>query len=206
MRDLTSVNVFLSHSQPSDIVRWGLKSAERPVLFTNFRPSSISLIHLVTNLAPKIPVVWIDSGFNTEETYRYIQAVAGDMDLNLITYSPKMTSRHWQSLHGDIPLIGSPLHDEFTELVKLEPFKRAMSDLNPDVWFTGIRKDQTDYRSNLEVLSPGPNDSLKMAPFINLTETDVDQYILNNKLPVYLDYFDPTKGPEHRECGLQLLA
>lgn len=206
MRNLNSKNLFLQHTQPMDIVKWVIGTANRPVIFTNFRPSSIALIHLVNSIQTEIPVIWIDSGFNTDATYSYVEKVVEELKLNLITYTPNMTARRWNAIHTDIPRIGNPLHEEFTALVKIEPFKRAMAELSPDYWFTGIRKDQTDFRSKLEVLSDGPNASLKVAPFLNMTADAVDQYIIDNGLPMYLDYFDPTKGPEHRECGLQLLA
>ena len=38
----------------------------------------------------------------------------------------------------------------------------------------------------------------------HLTELDVEEYIYEHKLPDNDDYFDPTKGEEHRECGLLL--
>jgi len=38
----------------------------------------------------------------------------------------------------------------------------------------------------------------------HLNELDVEEYIYDNELPDNHDYFDPTKGEEHRECGLLL--
>lgn len=206
MTDLTTKNLFLRQAKPEDIVRRIIDTAQRPVIFTNFRPSSIALIHLVTSVEARIPVVWIDSGFNTVATYRYVEKVSRDFALNLITYTPRMSSRRWEAIYAEVPGIDSPQHKEFTQMVKIEPFKRAIDELSPDFWFTGIRKDQTAYRSKQDVLSNGPKESVKVAPFIDETNDQIDQYILDNNLPVYLDYFDPTKGPEHRECGLQLLA
>lgn len=206
MRDLNSINRFLNLSQPVDIANWACEVARRPVLFTNFRPSSIALIHLLTSIDREIPVVWIDSGFNTTETYRYSDSVIRRFGLNVIHYTPKITQARWLSLHGEIPELDSKLHEEFTFHVKLEPFKRAMRELKPDLWFTGARRDQSEFRKTMDAVSPGPNDSLKIAPFIDWNEKKVDQYIAENNLPVYFDYLDPTKGPAHRECGLQLLA
>ncbi len=206
MKDLVTKNLFLKQTKPEDIARNILNTAARPAIFTNFRPTSIALIHLVTSIDENLPVVWIDSGFNTDATYRYVEQVSQDFALNLVTYTSRMTSARWQALHGYVPEVASPLHQNFTELVKLEPFKRALKELCPDYWFTGIRKDQTEYRSTQGVLSNGPQGTIKVAPFIDETEDWVDQYILDHDLRVYLDYFDPTKGPEHRECGLQLLA
>ena len=41
----------------------------------------------------------------------------------------------------------------FLNQVKLEPMKRAFDEIKPDLWFTNIRKDQTPFRNDLDILS-----------------------------------------------------
>ena len=48
---------------------------------------------------------------------------------------------------GQVPEINDPSHKEFTEQVKLEPFRRAMAEIKPDLWVTNLRKGQTDFRN-----------------------------------------------------------
>ena len=54
----------------TDVVRWILARAERPIITTSFGAHAAVLLHIVTREWPDIPVVWIDHGFNTNETYR----------------------------------------------------------------------------------------------------------------------------------------
>jgi len=107
--------------------------------------------------------------------------------------------------YGPIPQVDTPEHDRFSEIVKLEPFNRAMSEVKPDVWLNGIRHDQNAHRKNLDVFTFGSHNTVRVAPMFNLTELDVEEYIYDRELPDNNDYFDPTKVEEHRECGLMLM-
>ena len=115
-----------------------------------------------------------------------------------------MSAAHYTAVHGEIPALDTPEHDTFSQIVKLEPFKRAMAELKPDVWLNGIRHDQNAHRKNLNVFTFGSHDTVRVAPMFHLNELDVEEYIYDNDLPDNHDYFDPTKGEEHRECGLLL--
>ncbi|HUH46471.1 MAG TPA: phosphoadenosine phosphosulfate reductase family protein, partial [Arenibacter sp.] len=101
-----------------------------------------------------------------------------------------------------IPGIDDPRHALFTEQVKLEPFKRAMADHRPDVWFTNLRHGQTALRDSLDILSLSKDGVLKVSPFYHYTDSQLDRYLRDRNLPNEHKYFDPTKVLEHRECGL----
>ena len=101
-----------------------------------------------------------------------------------------------------IPQVEDPKHRLFTEQVKLEPFKRAMTEHCPDVWFTNLRKGQTAFRDSIGVLSQSADGVLKISPFYHYSDADLDQYITDHQLPNEFNYFDPTKQLDNRECGL----
>ena len=103
-----------------------------------------------------------------------------------------------------IPHIDDPRHAEFTEQVKLEPFRRAMAEHKPDVWFTNLRKGQTAHRDTLNILSLSNDGVLKVRPFFHWSDIQLDFYLENRGLPNEHTYFDPTKVLENRECGLHV--
>jgi phosphoadenosine phosphosulfate reductase len=84
----------------------------------------------------------------------------------------------------------------------LEPFKRAMSAHQPDVWFTNLRKGQTAHRDSLDILSLSKDGVLKVSPFYHWDDAKLDTYLRQRNLPNEHKYFDPTKVLENRECGL----
>jgi phosphoadenosine phosphosulfate reductase len=202
--DLVLLNKQFKGVKPSEVMSFTVMNARNPVVFTNFRPLAIAFLHLVTRPLPDIPVIWVDHGFNTPETYRHIERVVDRLGLNLHVYSPKMSAAHYTAVYGEIPKVDTPEHDRFSEIVKLEPFSRAMSELQPDVWLNGIRHDQNSHRKELDVFTFGSHKTIRVAPMFHLTELDVEEYIYDRGLPDNHDYYDPTKGEEHRECGLLL--
>ncbi len=113
-----------------------------------------------------------------------------------------MTSERRDAIMVGLPDVGDELHEEFTRQVKLEPFNRAFDDLQPELWLTGIRKDQTEFRESLDIVTVSKRGVYKVAPLFNWTEIDVEGYLYENELPTEDDYFDPTKVLSHRECGL----
>ena len=103
---------------------------------------------------------------------------------------------------GEIPEIDDPRHEVFTEQVKLEPFRRAMAEIQPDLWITNLRKGQTAFRDGLDIFNKTESGLLKISPFYNWTDKNLDAYMEKYKLVNEYDYFDPTKVDEKRECGL----
>jgi len=103
---------------------------------------------------------------------------------------------------GEMPEINDPRHEVFTEQVKLEPFRRAMAEIQPDLWITNLRKGQTAFRDGLDIINKTESGLLKISPFYNWTDEDLDTYMEKYKLANEYDYFDPTKVDEKRECGL----
>ncbi|MDI3323557.1 phosphoadenosine phosphosulfate reductase family protein [Pontibacterium granulatum] len=200
--DLVAANEQLEGKGPLEIIRWAIENSENPLVTTNFRPYEAVILHMATQVKPDIKVLWVDSGYNTSATYRFAEKVIQDLNLNIETYIPQMTSARRNVLMKGIPDIDDPLHDEFTRQVKLEPFQRALSELKPDLWLNAIRKDQTEFRQSMNIVSASKDGIIKVAPLYNLTEADLDAYLAEHNLPNENDYFDPTKAVETRECGL----
>ena len=96
--------------------------------------------------------------------------------------------------------------NEFTYQVKLEPFARALKILEPEVWITGIQRNETEFRQSLDIVSLDSRGILKVAPIFYWSDEEVEGYMQQHKLPSCKHYFDPTKVHEHRECGLHTIA
>lgn len=186
---------------PEEIISWAMEYAQRPVVTTNFRPYEVAILHAVTQVDADIPVLWCDTGYNTPQTYRHAEELIRLLHLNIKLYVPQQTAAHRDVVMG-IPGIDDPRHAIFTEQVKLEPFKRAMADHRPDVWFTNLRHGQTALRDSLDILSLGRDGVLKVSPFYHYGDSRLDSYLQDRNLPNEHKYFDPTKVLEHRECGL----
>lgn len=205
--DLAQQNAALKEASAQDIVRWSLDQGEPAILTTSFSPNAAVMLHLVSRIAPELPVVWIDSGYNTRDTYVVADKLINDLNLNVHVYSPQMTAARRDALMG-IPMPGEDesLHEEFTRQVKLEPFSRALEAFKPRIWLTGIRSEETAFRKTLDILSWDARGILKVAPIFHWGESQLEEYMESHELPSCRKYFDPTKVADDRECGLHTSA
>ena len=186
------------------LIEWALRLNEKAIVTTNFRPFEAVILHMLTRVKPDIQVVWMDNGYNTETTYKYVDEITKRLNLNLLTDLPKRSRAHREALEGPVPALDDPKHEAFTAEVKLEPFERALRETAPKVWFTALRATDTAVRAEMDAVSINPDGLIKVAPLLKWTSKDLWEYMQKHNLPDNEDYFDPTKGEEHRECGLHL--
>src|SRR5699024_10136504 len=199
--DLTQINQLLREKSPEEIAEWAINRAEKPVITTNFRPYEGAILHLVTRVMPSIDVVWCDTGYNTPDTYFHAKELIEKLKLNIHIYVPKQSVGFRDVMLG-IPEVDTPEHKAFSEQVKLEPFRRAMHEQNPDVWFTNLRHGQTTFRDNIDIVSESKDGILKVSPFYHYSDEDLDEYLNQHHLPNEKKYYDPTKVLANRECGI----
>lgn len=206
--DLAKANAELADQSPTDIIRWALSLGEPVMASTSFSQNAAVMLHLVTRVDADIPVVWIDSGYNVPDTYRVAERLIKDLRPNMRIFIPEMTAERRNALMGGIPHPDDTpeLFQEFIRQVKLEPFQRALEALKPKVWLTGIRKEETDFRKGLDILSWDARGLLKVAPVFHWTAADMQRYMDEHQLPSCKHYFDPTKIAENAECGLHTAA
>ena len=203
--DSTLWNAELRTQTPLDIVRWAVaRAGGRAIVSTNFRPYEAAILHLVTQVQPEIPVLWVDHGYNRPATYLHAEALRAKLGLNVKPYLPRMTAAHRDAVHGPIPTTDDEVGlKRFGTVMKLEPFQRGMKELAPTVWITALRKVQNPNRAGLDIVSHDQNfGALKVSPFFYWSDADLDAYLARHQLPNEWDYFDPAKADEKRECGL----
>lgn len=200
--DIGQLNALFADCDSNEIVRWVQSNAQSPAVSTSFGPNSAVLLHLVTRIMPDIPVIWVDSGYNTNATYQFALELIDLLNLNMKIYTPDATSAFLTVKMKGIPDVETQAHKDFTETIKLDPFRRALNEINPDMWITGVRAHETAYRRSLDPVTVLEMNRLKIAPILNWREQDVLSYITSHDLPIENNYFDPTKSFEGRECGL----
>lgn len=207
--DITQLNTAVSGKTPQEIIRQVLDANGDAFITTNFGPYSSVALHMLTRIIPDIPVVWIDSGLNKPETYAFAERMIDQLNLNIDIYTPAITAARLQAVMGGIPSVTESRHEDFTEQFKLEPFKRAIRNQKAQgkqLWFSAVRRDQTQHRAAMDYLSEGPGGLIKVAPLLDWSKHDMERYIKAHNLPNETNYFDPTKGEAHRECGLHTMT
>ena len=203
--NLPRANQKLALGTAKQTVEWAIGLGGNTLVTTNFGPQEAVLLHMVSQIAANAKVLWIDSGYNMPQTYAFAEKVAEQLKLNLVTYTPTVSAARRDAVLGGIPTIDDPAHAEFTEQFKLEPFKRAMAEISPDVWLSALRREQSPLRQHMNTVAHGPNGTIKVSPLLDWSLEDMQAYLTHHGLPDETRYFDPTKAEAGRGCGLHEL-
>ena len=179
-------------------IQASLVLADKPIITSKFGSYAAALLHMVVSEFPAIPVVWVDTGFNSSKTAEFVGELSGRLRLNLHIFAPR------QPWTGPVPDSESSEYVRFVEHTKLDPFSRALVELDPDVWFSAVRREQTHYRGGLPHFQRTAHKLLKVSPLLEWTEGEMADYIYRNGLPFGDSVTDPTKPDAHSECGLHL--
>lgn len=201
--DIDKLNKELRHQTPNQIIQWALGLSDNRIVTTSFGVYSAILLSKMSEHDKNIKVIWCDTLYNQPSTYQHATNLIKEYKLNIKKYQSLKSKAEIDATIG-LPSIEDDTHAEFSEVVKLEPFRRALAENNPDLWFTNIRVRQTELRSKKDILSYSKDGILKISPFYWCTDQDLDKYLIENNLPKNVDYFDPIKALQNRECGIHL--
>ena len=201
--DINFWNKILRDKTPDEIIKWALTLTDNRIVTTSFGVYSSVLLSTITRHDKDIKVIWCDTLYNSKSTYAHAETLIKKYKLNVFRYRSRMSKDEVESTIG-FPSLGDENFNEFSEVIKLEPFRRALKEHQPDMWFTNIRVRQTEYRDKKDILSFSKDGILKVSPFYYWLDADLDRYVAENNLPKNTDYFDPVKALSSRECGIHL--
>src|SRR5258708_300323 len=152
-------------------------------LTCSFQAEDVLLLHLVRELRPEIPVLFLDTGYHFAETYAYRDRITADWKLNLINLLPARTVVEQECGHG---LLYHPAPDRCCALGKVEPLFAAV--VNYEIWLTGLRREQARSRAALEEIAdftlPSGATVRKLSPFADWTTRDVWQSCTLYNIPL----------------------
>lgn len=152
------------------------------VATTSFGIQAAVMLHLIHEHAPKIPVVFIDTGFLFPETYRYMESLTSRLDLDIRVYQPKVSSARLQALWGNLWEGAKEDQDRYGMLTKIEPMNRALKETGADVWLSGLRHSQSKSRLDRPLVERQKK-TLKAYPILDWADAQVDLYFRQNQLP-----------------------
>lgn len=183
--DLDALNPRLEAMDAEARVAWALEQGPaNHVLSSSFGAQAAVALHMLTAQKPDIPVILVDTGYLFPETYRFADELAERLKLNLKVYRP-LISRAWmEARHGRLWEQGVEGLDNYNQLRKVEPMRRALEELGAGTWFTGLRRSQSSTRANTPILQWRGN-RLKVSPIADWNDRDVWQYLKKHDLPYH---------------------
>lgn len=175
----------LSGHSAEERIAWAVGTFGDQILMTSsFGIQSAVTLHMVTRQVPGIPVVTIDTGYLFPETYRFIDELTERLQLNLHVYRPKW-SPAWQEVRwGRLWENGIEGIEQYNRINKVEPMQRALAELKPKAWISGLRRHQSESRQNLGVLAK-QDDIIKVHPVVDWSNKEIHAYLKQHNLPYH---------------------
>lgn len=157
-------------------------------LTTSFGIQSAVLLHMASRLergpdGEGVPVIWVDTGYLPEETYRYAEDLCQRLPVNLQVVQADLSPARMEALYGRLWESGS-LEDLslYNRLRKVEPLDQAMRERGIRCWGSGVRGGQTDHRRSMT-----PLDQVRglwsLHPLLSWSTKDVFYYMEAHQLP-----------------------
>ncbi|HEY1765110.1 MAG TPA: phosphoadenylyl-sulfate reductase [Opitutaceae bacterium] len=183
--DLTAEDRRLSEATALERVQWAAGRFEGSlVVSTSFGAQAAVMLHLVTRVVPRIPVVFIDTGYLFPETYQFADLLTERLKLNLKVYRAAESPAWIEARHGKLWEKGEAGIDAYNRIAKVEPMQRALAELGARAWLAGLRRSQSSTRDRLPVVS-WQDGRVKILPVVNWSDRDVHRYLTENGLPYH---------------------
>jgi phosphoadenosine phosphosulfate reductase len=153
-----------------------LESATLPCVTSSFQAECVVLVHMLKEIQPDIPVLFLDTVHHFRETYAYRDELAERWGLHLV------------NLRAEEPAPGLWQQDTSACCArhKVGPLFGALQGY--DTWFTGLRRDQSPSRATLGEVEPfalpGGKVLSKVSPLAGWTTRDVWAYAKAHDIPL----------------------
>jgi len=154
------------------------------VLTSSFGAQAAVMLHLVTQVVPKIPVILIDTGYLFPETYQFIDDLTARLELNLKVVRSEASPAWQESRFGKLWDQGLEGIEQYNRINKLEPLDKALRELGAETWFSGLRRVQAETRAQLAPIE-FKRGRYKVHPLFDWTDRDVGQYLAKHGLPYH---------------------
>lgn len=183
--DLPVALAELQTREPGGRIRWALERFHQQAMATtSFGARSAAFLHLLTQNAPRLPVVFIDTGYHFPETLSFSRDLVQRLGLNLKIYRPLLTPEQIETRHGKLWEQGPEGLEKFHEIIRVEPMRRALQELNPAIWLAGLRRADSEHRQKQEILSR-QDSRWKLLPILEWSDREIGTYLKAHSLPYH---------------------
>jgi phosphoadenosine phosphosulfate reductase len=153
-----------------------LVDADLPCVTSSFQAEDVVLVDLIRQVKPDIPVLFLETFHHFAETLAYRDEMAERLQLNLVVLrAPEPSVGLWQTST-----------DECCARHKVGPLFGALDAYG--TWFTGLRREQSASRANLQHVEPFtlPSGKIlrKVSPLAAWTTKEVWMYAKSHGLPL----------------------
>ena len=176
----------LEKAHPRTVIAWAAETIDRLAVATSFQSSGLVILHLLKDVRPDVPVLFLDTGFHFTQTLEFRDRIAELWDLKVVTLTGEHGSPERQAeLHGPDLYRSDP--DRCCFINKVRPLQAALEEY--DGWMSGLRRDQSPLRAGTPTIEaqllPSGSEVLKIHPLATWTRPRVESYVKRHGIPTH---------------------
>lgn len=151
----------------------------RVAMVSSFGAESVVLLHMISELKPSLPILFIDTELLFPETLAYQRDVASQLGLtNVQRIRPDAAALAQHDPYGALKF-SDP--DKCCNLRKTAPLEAALAGY--DSWITGRKRHQSDTRATIDFFEADTDGRIKINPLAHWVSSDANDYITQYDLP-----------------------
>lgn len=182
---LEEMNRFLAGLSADARVAWAIENTPgRHVVTSSFGVQAAVMLHMVTQHAPGIPVVVVDTGYLFPETYQFMDALTSRLNLNLVVCRAELSPAWQEARYGKQWEQGVDGIKAYNHRNKVAPLDTKFDELDVKTWFTGLRREQAGSRAETPFIDVAAA-RIKVQPIADWTKQDVHRYLELHNLPYH---------------------
>lgn len=182
LRTLALEGSALDDSDAVAVARWAAETFPGTLAVACSMAEGV-LPHLVSQHAPGVDVLFLETGYHFSDTLGTRARVADELDVTVVDVLPELTVPEQDAKYGP------RLHDRDPALCcamrKVEPLARTLAGY--EAWVTGVRRDEAPTRTGTPLVTFDEKHGLvKVNPLVTWSLDDVTDYAIDHGVPVNL--------------------
>lgn len=180
--DLKIQNEIAETQTPEEILHWVTSTyAPDAVLTMSFQHEGVVIAHMLREIAPKTPVLFIDTGYHFPETLAYRDELVAKFGLEIRNLTSAMPRGEFLTKHGENLYDTDP--DLCCKINKVDPMQLALNGVA--AWINGRRRDQATTRANMSILERLGGGIVKINPLANWNAKNTWEYMQKHEIPTH---------------------
>ncbi|RME36460.1 MAG: phosphoadenylyl-sulfate reductase [Planctomycetota bacterium] len=182
--DARALGTPITEDTPTEeVIAWTLErfAHQRLVITTSFGMEGCALIDMYARHGVPLTVVYLDTMFFFEETYRLRdRMVERYPHIRFVNRGTSLTPEEQEKRYG--PKLWETDPDLCCKLRKVDPMAEVMAEV--DVWVTGLRRSQSRTRANLQLIEwDWRYQVLKVSPLYKWERPQIWAYVRKHDVP-----------------------
>lgn len=181
LAELAEHSARLESATPQAILAWAVERfSPKFSMATAFGPEGMTIIHMLSEIAPQTPIFNLETGYQFQETLDLREQVKQRYDIEVKYLYPEQTVEEYEAANGGPVYKSDPNRCCYDR--KLSVLHRAAKGLH--AWASAIRRDQSPDRAKAPIVGWDKKFNLvKVSPLANWTKKDVWGLITSASIP-----------------------